>query len=74
MPFPEDTSMLSKKELVEDNEELICLLNDILICCEEQGIVLPVDISERVGEFLVIDEDEDGQADVVEIRPVTNTD
>lgn len=60
--------MLSKAQLVEDNEELICLLHDILCCCEEQGCVLPVDLMERVDDWLIID-DEDQDADAIEIKP-----
>jgi hypothetical protein len=66
--------MISKKELVSENEELICLLQDVLECCEEQGIELPQDLQDRIGEFLIITEegfeDEDG-GDIVDITPAS---
>jgi len=61
---------LSKKELVEDNEELICLLNDVLVCCEEQGMVLPEDLEERISEFLIMDDTEGDVDNVIDIKPV----
>lgn len=64
--------MLTKAELLQDNEDLIFLLQDVLSCCEEQGVVLPVDLTERVQEFLVIDDDDDEH--VVEIRPTSKAD
>ena len=62
--------MMSKKQLQEDNEELICILDEILACCEEQGCVLPLDLSERVAEFLILDDEED-EGDVIEIKPTS---
>jgi len=61
--------MLSKRELLEDNEELICLLNDILVCCEEQGCLLPVDLSERVSEFLILEGGDEVDNKVIDIEP-----
>jgi hypothetical protein len=63
--------MLSRKELLEDNEELICLLNDLLICCEEQGCLVPDDIMERVKDFLIVEDADDGD-DVIDVTPTRN--
>jgi hypothetical protein len=62
--------MLSKRELLEDNEELICLLNDVLECCEEQGIRIPRDLDDRIREFLIVEDDED-DGEVIDITPAS---
>jgi hypothetical protein len=62
--------MISKKELQEDNEDLVELLGDLLDCAEDQGIVLPIDLSERIAEFIELDEERE-EAEVIDIKPVS---
>ena len=60
--------MISRQELLEDNEELIGLLNDVLVCAEEQGVIIPEELQARIAEFLII-EDEEFEDGVIEIKP-----
>jgi hypothetical protein len=57
---------LSKQELLEDNEELIQLLGEVCEWAEEQGCILPEELTERIGEFLVLQEVD---PDVIDIKP-----
>jgi hypothetical protein len=66
-------AMISKKELLADNEQLIALLFDVLCFAEEEGLEIPDDLRERVGEWLIITDDGyvEEDEDVIDIKPAS---
>ena len=62
--------MISKKLLQEENEDLLCIVEDLVSCCEDQGCVLPVDLQERIAEFFIDDEEED-EDHIIDIKPTS---